>query len=267
MEIEEIISSGLLELYATGLTSEVETKEVEQWLEQYPEVAAELKEISAGFEAYAQLHAVQPSPHIKEKIFAEINDTDNSNVVSINSIYSDSTRIVNGVAPFWRIAAAASIALLLGSVALNLVTYNKYQQTGNDLVATRQTLNSIEERNKEMEQGLSVVQSKYSVPVSLNGLEAAPEAAAKIFWMKNTGEVYIDPSNLPDAPVGKQYQLWGIVDGKPVDGGMILTSKKGDKFRMQKMKTFGKADAFAITLETEKGNPTPQGPMFVMGKM
>ncbi|MEO6232998.1 MAG: anti-sigma factor [Ferruginibacter sp.] len=267
MEIEEIISSGLLELYAAGLTSEVESKEVEQWLEQYPEVAAELKEISAGVEAYAQLHAVQPSPQIKDKIFAEIKNTETGNVVSINSIENNTARVINGVAPFWRIAAAASIALLVGSVALNFVTYNKYQQAGDALVVSKQSVNSLEEQNKEMEQGLSVVQSKYSVPVSLNGLEAAPEAAAKIFWMKNTGEVFIDPSNLPDAPVGKQYQLWGIVDGKPVDGGMILTSKKGDKFRMQKMKTFGKAEAFAITLESEKGNPTPQGPMFVMGKM
>jgi anti-sigma-K factor RskA len=98
-------------------------------------------------------------------------------------------------------------------------------------------------------------------------LEAAPDAAAKIFWMENTGEVYIDPSNLPQTPNGMQYQLWAIVDGKPVDGGMILTSKKGDKYRIQKMKTFGKAEAFAVTLETQAGNTTPKGPMFVMGKM
>ena len=118
-----------------------------------------------------------------------------------------------------------------------------------------------------MEAGMNVVQSKYSVPVSLKGLEASPDAAAKVFWMQNTGEVYIDPSNLPEAPLGKQYQLWGIVDGKPVDGGMILTSTKGDKYRIQKMKNFGKVEAFAVTLETEKGNPTPKGPMYVMGKM
>jgi anti-sigma-K factor RskA len=85
--------------------------------------------------------------------------------------------------------------------------------------------------------------------------------------MKNTGEVYIDPSNLPEAPAGKQYQLWAIVDGKPVDGGMIITTKKDNKYRIQKMKTFGKAEAFAVTLETEGGNPTPKGDMYVLGKM
>ena len=58
---------------------------------------------------------------------------------------------------------------------------------------------------------------KHALPVVLNGTPKSPEALAKIFWMKNTGQVYIDPSNLPAVPEGKQYQLWAIVDGKPVD--------------------------------------------------
>jgi len=155
----------------------------------------------------------------------------------------------------------------LGSMVFNIITYNKYNNVDKELIATRNEMDILEEKSKLMEEDMSVVQSKYSVPVALKGLEAAPDAAAKIFWMQNTGEVFIDPSNLPDAPQGKQYQLWAIVDGKPVDGGMILTSKKGDKYRIQKMKSFGKAEAFAVTLEDEKGNPTPKGPMYVMGKM
>jgi anti-sigma-K factor RskA len=268
LETKDIISSGILELYAAGLTSEKETKDVEQWLIQSPEVAAELVEITAGIEAYAQSNALQPSPSVKEKIFAHINANSNSGkVVTGDFDENRNVPVIQGVAPFWKMAAAASIILLAGSIVLNLVTYNKYTEAGKDLVAARQTLGTLEEQNKIMEEGMSVVQSKYSVPVSLKGLEAAPDAAAKIFWMQNTGEVFIDASNLPETPQGKQYQLWAIVDGKPVDGGMILTSKKGDKYRIQKMKTFGKAEAFAVTLEPEKGNPTPQGPMFVMGKM
>jgi len=267
LEIKDIISSGLLELYAAGLTSEKETNEVAQWLVQYPEVSAEFNVIAACIEEYAKGHAVTPSPSVKEKLFAHINQHSNGKVVPLD--YTDTNKVssLNTVPSFWRMVAAASVLLLVGSVALNIITYNKYNEVGNDLVITKQTLNALQEENKVIEEGMSVVQNKYSVPVSLNGLEAAPDAAAKVFWMKNTGEVFIDASNLPDAPQGKQYQLWGIVDGKPVDGGMILTSKKGDKYRIQKMKNFGKADAFAVTLEPEKGNPTPQGPMYVMGKM
>ncbi|MEO6721625.1 MAG: anti-sigma factor [Ferruginibacter sp.] len=266
METKDIISSGLLEQYAAGLTSEKETVQVAQWVAQYPDVAAELAEITTSIEAYAQAQSIIPAPNVKEKIFARINEANNGKIIQAYSPVS--TANTKGmVAPMWRVAAAASVILLVGSIALNVVTYNKYNNTDKELIAARNTLNTFEESNKLMEADMNVVQSRYSVPVALKGLEAAPEANAKIFWMQNTGEVFIDPSNLPEAPAGKRYQLWGIVDGKPVDGGMILTSKQGDRYRIQKMKTFGKAEAFAVTLEDEKGNPTPKGPMFVMGKM
>lgn len=266
MEIQEIISSGLLELYAAGIASEKESKDVEQWARQYPEVADEIKAISSGLEAYANAQAIIPSPGVKDKIFAHINAGGNGKLASMDAPVPAAPAAVY-MSPFWKYAAAASVILLVISVAFNVITYNKYNLANKNYSAASERLASLQEENKEMEDGISIVKSKYSIPVALKGLEASPEAAAKIFWMENTGEVFIDPSNLPDAPEGKQYQLWGIVNGKPVDGGMILTSKKGDKYRIQKMKSFGKVEAFAVTLETEKGNPTPQGPMYVMGKM
>ena len=266
METQDIISSGLLELYAAGIATEKESKEVEQWSGQYFEVAEELKDIFSSMEAYANSHAIAPDASVKQKIFAGINTASNKDWIAPVLAEAKPARVLT-VYPYWKLVAAASVLLLIGSITLNIFTYDKYKDADTNLMATRQTLASLEEKNKVTEAGMDIVHNKYSVPVSLNGLEAAPEAAAKVFWMKNTGEVYIDPSNLPDAPEGKQYQLWGIVNGKPVDGGMILTSKKGDKYRIQKMKTFGKAEAFAVTLEAEKGNQEPKGPMFVMGKM
>ncbi len=266
MEIQDIISSGLLELYAAGIASETETRQVEEWVAAYPEVAKELKEIVDGFESYAFARAMAPSAAVKEKIFARINTNEGGKVIPIQPDAENEFQQI-GRYPYWKMVAAAAVLLLIGSIALNVFTYNKFNHADLNLVALRQTFDSIQQKNIVMAADMDIVQSKYSMPVSLKGLEAAPDAAAKIFWMQNTGEVFIDPSNLPDAPAGKQYQLWGIVDGKPVDGGMILTSKKGDRYRIQKMKTFGKVEAFAVTLEPEKGNLTPQGPMFVMGKM
>ena len=45
--------------------------------------------------------------------------------------------------------------------------------------------------------------------------------------------------------------------------------KTEKKYHIQKMKSFGnvKVQAFAVTLESEGGNPTPKGQMYVMGKM
>lgn len=263
MEATDIISSGLLELYVLGIANEQETVQVTLWAKQYPEVAAEIAAIEAGMETYAMLNAVTPSTASKEKVMGRINA----------SYGSPETKVV-AIRPFWKYAAAASVILFIGSAILNLVYYNKYQAATKDYAAAMTEKNNIqnqltamEQSNDEMKNNWKIVQSKYSQLVSLNGMDKTPDAAAKIFWMKNTGEVYIDPSNLPDAPDGMQYQFWGIVDGKPVDGGLIINTKKGNKYTIQKMKSFGKAQAFAVTLETAGGHEQPQGQMFVMGKM
>ena len=267
MEIKDIISSGLLEMYILGLTSVEEKNQVEGWVNTYPEIAAELNAIETAMESYAMANAIEPAKGLKQKIFSLINSNHNiENYTTTAKVYS--------ISPFWKWAAAASILLLIGSSILNVVYFNKYDkvktaynESQQQLLAQNEKIVELDRNVNDMSHDMSVVQSKYSEPVSLHGLPAAPDAAAKIFWMKNTGEVYIDPSNLPEAPTGKQYQLWAIVDGKPVDGGMIVSTKKGNKYQIQKMKTFGKAEAFAVTLETAGGNPTPKGDMYVMGKM
>ncbi len=264
MDAQDIISSGILELYATGLASAEEVSQVQHYVSEYPEVAAELEQIEAGMESYARVFSLELSSNVKDKIFARINADEITAGAPVNGTPS-SAKVVN--ISYWKFAAAAAVVLLLGSIALNVLMYNKNSYAATKLQNVEQELASLKEENNLMASDMNVVQNKYSKPVSLKGLEASPGAAAKIFWMENTGEVYLDPSNLPEAPSGKQYQLWAIVDGKPVDGGMIATSKQGDKYRIQKMKTFGKVDAFAVTLESEKGNTSPKGPMYVMGKM
>ena len=253
MNVQDIISSGLLELYAAGLASSEERVQVENWIKQYPEVAAELKAIETGLETYAQANAVVPAAEIKDKIFAAINTTGNKNTAAINNGTSQAK-----VIPFtnyWKWVAAASIVLLIGSAVMNLDYYKKYDTASKDLKQTQEELAQEQQHNNDMREDMNIVHS--GMPIALKGQEVMPDATAKIFWMLDTKEVMVDASSLPDAPAGMQYQFWGIVDGKPVDGGMIITNDKGKKFRMQKMKSFGRAEAFAISLEKEGGNPTP----------
>jgi anti-sigma-K factor RskA len=261
LQVQDIISSGLLELYAANLTSAKESEQVQAWVKQYPEVAAELKAIESGLEDYTQNNAVEPAKNVKEKIFAQINIAANSDANRNVPL----AKIVN-IKSYWKWAAAAAVALLMGSAIINMVYYGKYIAANNNLKETQQLLAQEQQKSNEIKNDLAVVQNPYSMAVALKGTEALPDATAKIFWMTNTGEVMVDASNLPDAPAGKQYQFWVIVDGVPVDGGLIITNDKGIKFRMQKMKTFGKAQAFAISLEKTGGNPTPTA-VVSMGKI
>jgi anti-sigma-K factor RskA len=264
MDIKEIISSGLLEMYALGLALPAEKEQLEAMLTRYPELQQELTAIEIAMGSYASAHAIEPANVVKSRLMNALESGVNNND-GIPVAGKTLARVV-GISPAWKWIAAASILLLIVSSVMNAVYYNKYIQTNTAYRETQDKLATQSRQMEDLDKGLSVVQNKYSMPIALNGLPAAPDAAAKIFWMKNTGEVYIDPSNLPEPPSGKQYQLWAIVDGKPVDAGMIVTSKR-NKYSIQKMKTFGRAEAFAVTLEKQGGNPTPQGEMYVMGKM
>lgn len=264
MEKQEIISSGILEMYVLGVASSEETHQVEQLRLNDADINEEITKIEKAFEAYAFANSITPSSHVKEELFASLNSS-TSKTASLVPLSTSTGKVVS-ISPFRSVAAAAAVLLLIGSSVLNFFYYNKYKDINGKYQESQQQIASLNQHLTDVDKDMSIVQSKYSEPVSLKGLEAAPDAGAKIFWMKNTGEVYVDPLNLPMAPAGKQYQLWAIVDGKPVDGGMI-TSKDGKTYSIQKMKSFGKAQAFAITLETEGGNPQPKGTMYVMGEI
>ena len=72
MTKEEFISSGLLELYAMGISSPEETQTVKQHLQQFPELKEELKEIEISLENYALSNSTTPAPSVKEKLFNQL---------------------------------------------------------------------------------------------------------------------------------------------------------------------------------------------------
>jgi hypothetical protein len=249
-----------------GITSDAETAEVNKWAQQYPEVAAEIEAIQAGLFDYAQAHAVAPAASVKEKIFSSINNQSTTPVINLNASDSAPSKIYS-ISPVWKYAAAASIVLFIGSAILNYNYYNKYQKANTELASIQSELQQQKELAANMNNDMGVMTNKNAMPVSLAGMPDVPDAAARIYWMQNTKEVYIDPSNLPKAPAGKQYQFWAIVDGKPVSGGMINTEVNGKTVHVQKMKSFGSAQAFAVSLEDagpEKPAPTK---VMVMGKL
>lgn len=266
MNVQEIISSGILELYCSGLTSEAETAEVLVWAKQYPEVAAEIEAIQLSLETYAQANAVIPAPGVKEKIFASINQEKAAPVVKLSAVENTPSK-TQRVAAFWKYAAAASIILLVGSSVLNYTFYNKYQSADKELVSVKSTLEQQKELADRMTKDIDVMTTNTAMHVKLEAMPTLPDATARIYWMQDTKEVYIDPSHLPAVPAGKQYQFWAIVDGKPVNGGIITREVNGKVVHVQKMKSFGAAQAFAVSLEDAGPEKPIPSDVVSMGKM
>ena len=86
----------------------------------------------------------------------------------------------------------------------------------------------------------------------LKGNAKAPNTTVTVIWNKETGNVFVNNVTLPKVANNKQYQLWGLKDGKPIDLGVFDVSNT-----IQAMKQIKGMQAFAITLENKGGSPTP----------
>lgn len=106
MNIEEYISSGILEMYAMGQCTPAEQQEVEAMVKLYPEIAKELAEIEATLEQVSQSQSIAPPAHLKTQILDKIAPKSHLNIKYKVSLY-------------------ASAAMLLVSLGLNIVLYQK----------------------------------------------------------------------------------------------------------------------------------------------
>ena len=250
-----------------GLTSAVETAEVQLWAKQYPEVAAEIESIQMAMESYAQSHAIAPDASVKEKIFSKINSNQTAPVIDIKT-KDNGTAKVYRVSSFWKYAAAASIILLAGSLIFNYTYYNRYKTASDNLEVAQAELNEQKFTAQSMDSAIRVMGDMHATPVAVKSIDStSADMGARIYWMKNTNEVYIDPTNLPKAPEGKQYEFWAIVDGAPVNNGVITGVVNGKKVYLQKMKSFGKIQAFAISIEDAGAAKTKPDKVIAVGSI
>lgn len=282
MNTQEYIASGVLDLYATGLLSPIEMAEVERMAALYPEVREELDAITETLDSYAKLHAIEPPAHLKEKIIQTVIHSSVSHSSTVlpetNAGFKQiqmpaaSNDFENNTSDFNWWAVAASVLLLI-SAGLNFYFYNNWQKTENQyqvaLAAQNQYAQQIHQVNQKLEitaSEMAVITHTKTQKVNLQGLKNSPESSVVVFWNTSTKDVFLKIAELPAPPSGKQYQLWALENGKPVDAGMVPVTL--DAAGIQKMKTINNAQAFAITLEPQGGsaNPTMEQ-MYVMGQI
>ena len=102
--------------------------------------------------------------------------------------------------------------------------------------------------------------------VALAGTSQAPGARAMILYDKGTGRAMLSAQNLPAPPAGKAYQLWFIVKGKPVSGGVFMPNAAGRaKMRAQIPEVARESPVIAVTLEPAGGVSAPTGEKYLLG--
>ncbi len=269
MDIKEYIQSGIIESYVMGLTDPEETALIESAMRQYPEVREAVAAFERVMEQQAQARAVAPPGFLKEKIKEAIREDIAVDSIAPPAAVRDSSPTGRAAIKWRYLAVAASILLALSAV-LNVVFYTKskfFERQYQTMLEERQLLASnvslLNGRVSALQESLLLINHPGMKAVNLSGVEGQENAYAVVYWNRVSGAVYLMPSQLEKVEENQQYQLWAIVDGKPVDAGLI-----GACDGLCKMKTITDAQAFAITVEKKGGSPTPDlSALRVMGNV
>ena len=303
MNTKEYIESGIIESYVLGASTIGESTEVERMALEYSDINAEVESVRNTLESYVLQYEKEPPAFLKDKIMAEIfsvplsadrfqsavnrghsavgtdqlagdsnQSSENSQPLSVNvnQIDENSREVVslnNSASQRSIFRMAASWALLALSIGGNIWFFKNWKNSEDKLVALETQNQVLAQEGKALkasyQEEVAILQNPNFKIIKLLGQKDAPDATALVYFDKIKQEVYLSALRLPQAPTGKQYQLWAIIDGKPVDAGMI--NGAGNVLRM---KSLTNAVAFAISLENTGGSTTeagPKGVIYVMG--
>ncbi len=270
MNLQDYISSGIVESYVLGIASAEDSAEFERMCAAHSEVRAARTAFEIQLEERLLEGKKNPPQGLKSRIFSEIGMEKEENIPRIPVA---KPRLVPRTG-FTKYVAAASLILLAASVGLNFYLLEQYKKTivqNKELVDAQAQLAGanqvLQTKLSTYESDLGQMMNPLMAIIKLPGVPTSPDPSsmATVYWNTYTKDVYLLVNQLPKPLSDKEYQLWAIVDGKPVDAG-VFNLNEGISFI--KLKTIPKAEAFAITLEKKGGSTTPTvEAMYVMGKV
>lgn len=235
-----------------GDLSERDREEVAGNLRQYPELQEELARLEETQELMLAQTALQPRAAVKEALLAKIASRPRQLSIPLKN---ESSRVI-----YWRYTAAASVvlALLTSYLAYDYRVRLKIAETSlTEYIAQNERMaqeyNNVSKRLGQIQNELVIIENPDFLKVRLDGTPNAPGSVAQVYWNADTRELFLRVQNLKQLAADNQYQLWAIVDGKPVDAGVFNATVTG----LIKMKDIGGAAAFAVTIEPRGGNDKP----------
>lgn len=238
MNIQEYISSGIIETYVLGLCSPGEEQELESLRSQYPELNDAIIQYETELEDNMLRNATTPPDSVDEKVLSAIGSL---------GVYP-----LQAVAPAkpkkYNVAVAAAIVLLLGSALFNFIQFNQNKKLKKGLAS------EIETRGLPAED-FAIMTDPTITPVAMYGVGSHSICRCTMFWDKKTGKAYVMIHHLVNSSESRDYQLWAIVDEKPVSIGLIDDRIRGRFIEVSNIPA--DARAFSVTLEKAGGSDTP----------
>jgi anti-sigma-K factor RskA len=257
MDQKEYIDSGILELYASGGLSSSEAREVEAMASSHPEIAYELSKITETVTRYASGYEVNPRPALRKLIVDKVrkSSAEDEQAKMLNTPKRSASSFT------YKYLLAACLASLVISTFASYFFYNRWSESEDKnltLLNEKTTLaanhGQLKKAFDQTYRDLLIMRDMNTKMFALQSIDTAQNYMVKVYWNSRSHESYIDIITMPEPAQGMQYQLWAMVNGQPVDAGMIEMKSESGIHRMKKV---FEADGWAITVEPSGGSVVP----------
>ena len=137
-----------------------------------------------------------------------------------------------------------------------------------DMKTARSERLAIEKRMSEMARITNVIESPVLQTLALAGQGEFRNAVARAYIEPESGRVILYAHNLPQAPDGRVYQMWVIVEKQaPLSAGLLQVDPKGEaQYDSGPIPGLEGAVKVAVTLEPAGGVPAPTGPFVLLNE-
>jgi anti-sigma-K factor RskA len=251
LNIENYISSGIIEQYVMGLCSEEEKNELELMRQKDTLLDRAIINFEIELEQKMMRNSFLPGVQTDDKILQALHNL-GTPVVQM-PIEDKKIKRLSWV----KMVAAAAVLLFGVSTFFNYTQYKQNKEQAAQLAAKNNLPESLPIAN------YNILKDPAITPVAMNGVGYHAICRCTMFWDKKTGKAYVMIHHLVPSGENYDYQLWANVNGKHVSVGMI-----NDKIRDRFIEVSGMpedAKEFTVTLEKNGGATVPDTDVVLKG--
>lgn len=246
MRKNEIIESGLLELFVAGALDNKDRQLVLKALNEFPELKYELVEIEHAFKYVAHANAVTPSAGLRSKVLSQIPKTNVPDAVTSTPKVKPA-----GSGFLWPFILTA--VSLIGLFFYYMNKNNSYNTLLQEREQEKIICDSIETENSRQSDLLSALTSRNIQILEVDPTDKYPNTSLYMYNDQSTKKNFIQIKNLPSLAANQSYQLWSLKDGSdPIPLDVFEGSQ--DLFEVE---FIDDTKNYAITIEQKGGSKVP----------
>lgn len=263
LDMNEIINSGVLELYVAGSLSDEEGRKIHQLVKANPELQEEVMQIERAFMQASSSHVVKkPQVNTVYQVLNQIETEKKAEGQEGGQVIDFLKKQEKNDLRWLQIAAA--IALIL-SFAVNLFLYFRVEGLNKDIVAlnkdlstSQQSLQKVLTKNQEQTDFIAVLNETTSqrVPLAKTESEFLQEPfKVSVMYDPESRQIALSQWQLQELKDDEVYQLWAIYEDEVVSLGVLPADSNKIVFKDLEKDLI--PTAFAISFEPNGENPTP----------